>query len=282
MATDVFGPALAQMPPGRWSLFGPRSFQDYLREHGLPRVDTAQHISVDAAERLAPTLREAQAMVLRLGAAQDGRGTQFALVGTPGHLNDFFLVDEPATGPPQRYQPKDTRPLYPYSVFPWLTETSTVNLGFASGLFGHALGLDPPYPTAAPATGSSTYTFSFRPHTAMDQVLEHHRGQVEIDAVFTGRRDGQDCLFIIEAKTRGREHTLAKHKLVYPVLALAPSVPHGMPIIPVYVRTQVTRQQVRYRVVECSFPDPRRRVTALDELQPTRRLSLVLDVGAHQ
>jgi hypothetical protein len=262
------------MPHQEWSLYGPQSFQGYLTEHNLRKHDTAQTISVDHYERLNPALRQADTMVLRLGKSHDG-STQFALVGTPGRLADFFLHDTPAPGPEPYTAEAD---LTAYSVFPTLTETSQVNLAFASGLIGHALDLDKPYPTAAPATGSSTYTFSFLVHSEYQQRLTHVNGQVEIDAVFVGRRRGNPHLFVLEAKSGTATRTLAKHKLVYAALALAPRVPPEMPIIPVYLR--VTGQT--YHLTECHLPDPRTQTVALDELTPVRRRSLTLTTTAEK
>lgn len=53
---------------------------------------------------------------------------------------------------------------------------------------------------------------------------QHYKGQVEIDALFVGRRNRQETLFVIEAKTSNNFQSLAKHKLVYPVLALSSNV----------------------------------------------------------
>ncbi|HYF95162.1 MAG TPA: hypothetical protein VD969_23375 [Symbiobacteriaceae bacterium] len=260
--SDPFGPALSAMI-GPWSLFGPTSFQDYLTGNHIPKKDTAQAISVDHLERLAPSLKAKNTMVLRLGKGH------FVLIGTPGHLHDFFLHDDELFGkrPPEAYE-SAKEAITPYRVFPTLTETSLVNLAFASGLIGHALGLDPPYPTAAPATGSSTYTFRFRPHAHMGAILIHMGGQVEIDAVFTGSRGGKPHLFILEAKSGTDTRTLAKHKLVYPILALAPRVDPAWPIIPIYLRTVADTNAIHYHIAECRFPDPRNGVQALTELEP--------------
>lgn len=217
-------------------------------------------------------------MVLRLGAATDGPGIQFAVISTPGRLQDFFLDDGPDQ-PPEPFTPEWLPGSeIPYTVFPILTETSLVNLAFASGLIGCALGLDRPYPTSAPATGASTYTFRFRPHSAMPDVAEHIKGQVEIDAVFTARRGGRPCLFILEAKSGNTYHGLAKHKLVYPLLALAPRVAPDTLLIPVYLRIAADRTEIRYTVTECRYPDPRGGITCLNDLEPVTRRTLTLSI----
>lgn len=198
-------------------------------------------------------------MVLRLGNASDGPGTQFALVSTPGRLEDFFVVDETLNFHiPTTYLPELTLDnLFPYFVFPKLTEKSLVNLAFATGLMGYALGLEQPYPVAAPATGGSTYTFRYCLHKEFPVELTHRKGQVEIDAVFVGRRNNKDHLFILGTKCNS-DQSLAKHKLIYPALALYPYVPKDMPIVPVYMRVAAGDKDIIYRIVECSFPDPRR------------------------
>lgn len=67
---------------------------------------------------------------------------------------------------------------------------------FASGPCWHAPGLDHPYPTAAPGTGSSTFSFSLLPWPELSQALEHVKGKVAIGAVFirSDRRQRKPCL----------------------------------------------------------------------------------------
>lgn len=251
----IFEPALRQLKPGAWSVFGPTSFQKYLRENGFTqRVDTASAISVDSLDRLAPELREAGAMVLRLGKASDGPGTQFALVGTPGRVEEFFLVDREVFSQTSKevFTPRgDLRELLPYYLLPKLTERSMVHLAFASGLIGYALGLDEPWPTAAPATGSGTYSFRFQPYPGAE-LLHHREGQVEIDAIFTGRRGGRDLVFVLESKMGGPA-SLAKHKLGYAALALDKQVPPGIEMVPLYLRCQASESGVEYDLLECQF-----------------------------
>lgn len=249
----IFEPALRQLKPGEWSVFGPTSFQKYLRENGFGRVDTASAISVDSLDRLAPELREAGAMVLRLGKASDGPGTQFALIGTPGRLEDFFLIDREVftQTEPEVFKPdRNLRELLPYYLLPKLTERSMVHLAFASGLIGYALGLDEPWPTAAPATGSGTYSFSFRPYSGAE-LLHHVDGQVEIDAIFAGRRGGRDLVFVLESKM-GLPGSLAKHKLAYPLIALEQGLRVSATSIPIYLRSTQSDRTVTYDLVECA------------------------------
>ncbi|WP_254766529.1 hypothetical protein [Salinilacihabitans rarus] len=64
----VFEPALWELANSERSVFGPTSFRDYVARHGLdasPR--TPRYVSVDSLDDLAPELRDAGAMVLRVG-----------------------------------------------------------------------------------------------------------------------------------------------------------------------------------------------------------------------
>lgn len=252
----IFEPALRQLRPGSWSVFGPTSFQQYLLDNGFGnrRVDTASMISVDSFDRLAPELRDSGVMVLRLGKASDGPGTQFALVGTPGRLEDFFLVDqdvftqtEAEVFAPQR----NLRDLLPYYLLPKLTERCMVNLAFASGLMGYALGLDEPWPTSAPATGAGTFSFPVVPYPGA-VPLQLVDGQVEVDAIFVGRRGGQDVVFVVQSKM-GPPGSLAKHKLAYSVQAVRLGA-GDTPVTPVYLRCQDAGGRVLFDVVEGVYP----------------------------
>ena len=283
MPAGLFAPALKQLPEGGPGVFGPVSFRAYLEQNGLPAADTAASISVNALEALDPGLRAAQAMVLRLGRATDGKGTAFALVRSRGGLADFFLDDEEVfrQASPSTYLPEmSVRALYPYQLLASVTESSLVNLAFASGLLGQALGLDKPYPTAAPATGHGTHTFAFRAHADLEPVFWHTAGQVEVDAVFLAQRQGRECLFVLEAKAGAAARTLAKHKLVYPMLALAPRVPVDIPIVPVYLRATLAPNEVRYQVAECAFPDPRKGVACLADLVPRETAHLAVPLAS--
>ena len=183
------------------------------------RRATPEYISIDSFSRLPMTLREASAMVFRLGEA-DGTGTQFSIVRVDGRLRDFFAFDDDTFGSTQveTYLPEaSARTLFPFSLVDRSSEMNAVNLAFASGVVTEALELD--QPPAIPATGRGLYSFSFRPHSSLDAVLHHRAGQVEVDAMFVGRRRGRQCLFVLEAKLGGSAGSLALHKLAYPCLA---------------------------------------------------------------
>ena len=78
----------------------------------------------------------------------------------------------------------------------------------------------------------------------------HNAGQVEIDCLFVAKRGGRDTVFVLEVKS-GAFSSLAKHKLVYPVLGILPKVPEDFEVISVYVRIQHDGTSLTYNVAEC-------------------------------
>ena len=278
----VFRPALSSLEASETGVFGPVSFRDYVDEHDLtasPR--TPRYISVDSLDDLAPELREAGVMVLRAGSAPDGTGTAFVLVDAPDGAEAFFLRDEDLFADQPVVEiasPVEREQLLSFTLLPTLSETSLVNLGLASGVLAEALDLDTTGALAPPATGQSTFTFEFRPHSEFDETVTHRSGQVEVGTLFAERRDGELALFVIEAKT-GARGSLAKHKLVYPLLAIAERVPADIALVPVYLRCRRTETGVVFEGAECRFPDPRETVPAVDALTVERTVStkLVLD-----
>ena len=273
---NVFGPALESI--GSSGIFGPTSFQEYAARHGYDGSrKTCELISKDALESLPAELRESQSMVLRLGAAAHGRGTAFALIRVPV-LTDFFLMHEIVfsrneeaflpTGP--------ERNLMAFRFLPKLTENSLVNLALASGVLGHALQIDDPSQILVPATGQSTYSFVFQPHRSVSAELSHNRGQVEIDALFLAPRNGKECLFLVEAKTGGSRRSLAKHKLVYPYLALRKEISPDIPIVPVYLHAERTNSGYRFRIAECEFETDDDKLPVLCDLKVVSNRTFVL------
>lgn len=255
-------------------MYGPISFLAYVDDHELDAGSrTPKYISIDFVSDLVWELRERDTMVLRLGRATDGRGTQFALVRADESIREFFLVDsevfEEAKARGYESDVDDERMLG-FRALPNLSETSLVNLGLASGVMSEALDIDHRKSLLPPATGRSTFTFPLRPHSRLDAELEHRKGQVEVDTLFAEHRNGTRVLFVIEAKTGTSLGSIANHKLVYPTLAVADNVPAEVDIIPVYLR-------VVDHVVECSFPDPRDEPAALNELRATQYTKYVLN-----
>ncbi|MFW6265862.1 MAG: DUF6997 domain-containing protein [Halanaeroarchaeum sp.] len=278
----VFEPALEELAAAERAVYGPTSFRAYVDRHGVdagPR--TPRYISVDSLDDLAPELRDAGVMVLRAGSAPDGRGTAFVLVDAPGGAEAFFLRDgaifgdQPVTG---LTSPVDRERLLSFDLLPSLSETSLVNLGLASGVLAEALDLDTAGALAPPATGRSTFTFDVRPHGGLSETIVHRTGQVEIDTLFAERRDGERVLFVVEAKV-GAYDSLAKHKLVYPLLAVAEDIDPSIDLVPVYLRCRQSGDRITVSVAECSFPDPREQVAGVDELVVERSRVVELELG---
>ncbi len=278
---SVFEPALNTLAASNQHVFGPTSFRDYVAEHDLeasPR--TPRYISIDAFDDLPPELREQDAMVFRMGSAPNGTGTAFLLVDAPTSVSDFFLHDDEIfDGNPIEKVASlvDQDRLLSFTTLPTLSETSLVNLGLASGVLSDALELDTAGALAPPTTGRSTFTFDFRPHSDLEQTVTHQSGQVEIDTLFAERRKGETTLFVIEAKT-GPRASLAKHKLVYPILSIAETLPSDITITPVYLRCRQSTDTITFDLAECRFPDPRHGDPAVDELEVSRSRVIELEL----
>lgn len=275
----LFDTALAELAGKRLAFWGPKSFRDFLASQGISENNkTAQYISVDSLEGLHPSLRANNVMVLRLGASE-GLGTQFGLVKAEGRLSDFFLIDsevfcdtEAETFRPSISEDK----LMPFRLLPTMSETGLVNFAFASGLLAHALRLDDEHSVSAQATGASTFTFDVRLHSELDVVIRHKGGQVQIDSLFVGRRQGREIMFVLEAKSNPTHKSLAKHKLVYPLLALVHRVPADMPIVPVYLKVSKAHAGLRFSVAECVFPDTRKTLAGINELRTGHSTRLIV------
>lgn len=258
----LFDAAISSLRQDEGDHFGPFSFLRYCQEQGFSAGRTAEHISVDSIDRLAPELRANDCMVLRLGQATDGRGTQFAVVRIPGDspgcffLNDRELFDHE---PIRTFLPRaEVVELFAYGLLNSLTENSATLLAFATGLMAQALELDDRDRKILPASGNSTYRFGFGVHPFYPVTLEHRNGQVEFDALFLAKRDGRDTVFILEAKKSEGLRSLAKHKLAYPVFGIKAGgrLPDGFGIVPVYLRIIHLGSQLIYNVAECAFASP--------------------------
>ena len=260
-------PALRSVQEAANGIYGPRSFIGYLQETGQDssRYRTATELSTDTRPELSSRLDDNDTMVLKLGQATDGPGTQFALVHVPDHLDDFF-IDEREFPPVDREildyteSGDDTLALGQevqdmldvYRSLPTFSETGFVNFALSTGLFPRALGLDSDRIGTAPTTVASTFEFEFEPHPDRPTVLHHNDGQIEIDALVMTRRNGERILLVIEAKCGGR-HELAKHKLGYPALAAETSLSLDVDrVVPVYLRARPVKDGVRYSIYECS------------------------------
>jgi hypothetical protein len=281
---DIFQPAIEELTQKDTGIFGPISFKEYAKAHHFDGLKTAELISVDFYERLKKSLKENDAMIFRLGKSSDGKTTNFVIVKIKEHLKDFFLFDDDIffDKNPSTFLPiTSIRKFFQFLILPELSESSFVNLGLASGLIGNALSLDDPETIIIPATCRSSFTFKFKPHTLEPIELIHENGQVEIDSIFIEKRNGKDTLFLIEAKSsfnREQFNSLAKHKLVYPLLALSPKIPKDMPIVPIYIKVKKIEDGVTFDIAECEFPDPRKISPTIDQLKVVKHARYFLPV----
>jgi len=273
----IFDAALQEMANASANTYGPIPFQTYLTTHGLRPSGTWQYVSVDSLARLAPELRSAGTMVFRLGSRSGASGTHFALAKYINGWSDFFLIDKDlaALSDPEVFLPRvSTRRMFAFQLLPRLTETSLVNLALGSGLLQHALGLKDTDEQIIPATGQSTFSFPIFPHQRAHEPWDHINGQVEIDALFIGQRNGKETLFLVEAKTGLPRESLAKHKLCYPLAALRKTVPNYIDIVPVYLKTWAETDGRHFLVVECSIET--NAPVVISELTPSRTHHSVL------
>jgi hypothetical protein len=279
VVSDLFQPALDELRLSGKRVWGPRPFKAYLVEHGMSASGrkTPDFISIDSRERLDRRLKDAGVMVLRLGRANApgaGAGTAFALVHLGAALDDLFLSDDAliAGVTSETFLPKaPVRDLYPFHLLPQLSEPNVLSYAFASGLLAEALSLGVRGSLPPAATRASTLSFSFRAHPSTEEVLRHEQGQVEIDGMFVSQHGGRPCLFILEAKVGSSSATLAKHKLAYPILGLAGSVPPDMEVIPVYARFSTSNVGLRAIIAEFRFNSARgHSPAALSDVTPHR------------
>jgi hypothetical protein len=221
-------------------------------------------------------------MIFRLGSVPNGRKTQFAVVRLPDEgIEGFFFDDEDlfGTSAPKQFTPKcSPERLQVFRILGALTEQSTIRMGFQAGLFSQALQLDDKERLIVPASGNSSYTFEMRPHPAISTAFTHRRGQVEIDGLFIAKREGQRLLFVLEGKKSNNFGTLPKHKLAYPIWAVAARVPDSIDaIVPIYVRMSQTDSGIDYHIAECAPVEPE--TMTVSGLQAVRSTTWKLEVG---
>jgi len=285
-SSQIFDLALSRLNQSGQEFYGPVDFSTYKREVGFEGADTAACVSINAFEKGFPkSLRSAGVMVLRLGSDPVSRGstTQFLLNRVKTDWNDFFFFDRDLLDQlePRFFLPNvSERSLFPFRLLPRLVESSFVNLGLASGLVQEFLGIQQDQQNI-PATGQSTFTFDFLVHSDSGRSFRHHKGQVEIDSLICGRRDDSECLFVIEAKHSKEirdfsDGSLPKHKLIYPLAAIASRSDVGsrITLVPVYMRTWYSRVGLNFLIAECSYicnPLP-----VLSSLQPVRSAHFIL------
>lgn len=168
--------------------------------------------------------------------------------------------------------------LHPFRLFPSINETGLVNYAFASGIIKYALDLDSDQDTIMPLTWNSSYKFKLKPHSLLDKYFTHNKGQVQIDGLFVGKRENKLILFIVEAKS-DETKSLAKHKLVYPILSIlsiANNIPPDMTIVPVYMRVTEEAEILHFSIAECDYPDPRINLEGFDKLKVVKSIHLIV------
>lgn len=279
----MFDAALKEMGDAKTKYWGPQSFYDYCKKEKLKNARTAQYISIDRLSSLHKSLKKQNCMVLRLGIPSGEKHTHFGIVQCLNGWEDYFLIDEylfKETLPELFIPSVSSKQLFPFTLLPAFTETSLVNLALASGLMAYALGIENQALPLAPATGQSTFSFDFKPRKDMSLVWSHSKGQVEIDSLFTAKRDGKETVFVVECKTGANHESLAKHKLLYPVLAISTKVPPYMPIVPVYIRVITKPDGYHFYFCECKVPKHEKgQVPILSEMKPVSQKQFVLRIS---
>lgn len=275
MAATLFGPALDELSRREsdgspWT--EPRSWIEYCEANGLGTRSTAQHISLQHRDQLVRELADANAMLLRVG-----RGT-FSLVRASGSVDAFFLHLPERNADIETFLPELTfAEWYQFHLLGSLIEANAVQLAIATGLLGHALNLDRPWPRVTPATSHSSWRFSFRPLSARPDCVLGYEGQVEIDAAFLARRRGRWCFFVVEAKHSEKPYALAKHKLLFAMHALASregsggsgfTIPADVPFVPLFLRSWSDGGTAMFEVAECAEVRSDALI-AIDGLMPT-------------
>jgi hypothetical protein len=280
---NIFEPLIQQLESSKCHFSEPQSFAKYLRSYGLSNQGTAKCISIHEINNLKSDLRKYGYMVFRLGSCSGQKDTNFALAKLQDYpkWSEYFLIDEEIFSgvKPESFLPNvSIRQLFAFELLSELTENSFIILAIASGLMAAALDIETSESLAAPASSSGTFTFSFLPSRALNTPWIHQKGQVEIDALFVGKRGGEEVLFVIEAKTSERFRSLSKHKLVYPVLSVSDKVPSSIPIIPVYLRAikSLSSRYVDFFIAECTPVKRTLGSVAINELEVVRARHLTL------
>jgi hypothetical protein len=271
----VFEPIILEMNNLGLNFTQPQSYLKYKKNNHITNSSiTASVISVDFLDRLDPELKRNGIMIFRLGSPNGSRGTSFALSRTINGFNDYFLDETQLldSSDSEHIVLDQSKDLNAFKLLPRLTETSLVNLAFASGILSRALELDDLTNQIIPATCQSTFSFKVKPHENFDVEWEHQNGQVEIDALFYGKRKGKNELYLIESKFGSRHSTLAKHKLVYPYLAIKEYLKEEINIVPIYLKTSIMQNSIQILFTECTFVNESYAISSLKPLISKRFL----------
>lgn len=233
--------------------FGPKSFLEYCSENNLANSGTANHISIDYFEKLSKELRAEDFMVLRLGSTEKKMGTKFILVKYD-EPDNFFFFDKKIFDSPPKYFPVNQKVKNVLSImklFDSYSEMMLMSYLLSSGALLDVLDLDKSDIFYTPLTGRNTYTFEYVINEKYGSVI-HENGQVEIDAVFTGFKNGLPVIVVAEAKVdNGKYNTLAKHKLFYAYKSIQSIIKDDFEIIPIYVKLKVEGSLLTAKIAVC-------------------------------
>lgn len=235
------------------SSYGPKSFLKYCNENDFQNSGTANNISIDYYEKLHKQLRDECIMVLRMGSFEKIAGTNFLLVRYEQKEDFFFFDDKIFTCQETMYEtnPNVKNAISIMNIFNNYSEMMLVSYLLSCGVMSEVLGLDKSQIYYTPLTGRNNYTFEFYPNKNCDAIL-HINGQVEIDAVFTGYRNGVPIVVVVEAKVEnGRYGSLAKHKLFYAYKSIQSILKDEYEIIPIYIKLSVNESILTAKIAIC-------------------------------
>ena len=261
------------------SLVGrPQSFHEYKKKVGVKKnIRTAEYLSIYSIEDLKEELANAKCTIFRLGSPKGERYTYFSISRYKTNWNDYFLMDDQIFSKDEKLYDlsKNKNVHYLFSILPSLSEKALVQLSLATGILFEALKIKNTK-NIIPATGAGSYTFKFKP--LKDSIeLTHYQGQVEIDSFFIAKRNKKKCLFIIEAKSN-KSKSLAKHKLLYPILSMQSNIDPEIEVIPVYLKFVLKNRRVFINVVECRLPRIDTKFGSIEELKPANSNKYLLNL----
>jgi hypothetical protein len=222
------------------------TYEEYERKHGYLISQTSFHGTPDPPSY--------SWYVLRLG-----QGC-FGMVECDDVKTEYFVHDEnlfPGIGE-EYISSARVEDLFIFSLLEH-DEGTLIELGLATGIIQHGLGIDSEEPIQSINPRGSYKFHIMNPHS-QDSFL--YDGQVEIDSVFSGEVDSKNTLFVVEAKKGLPNSSLAKHKFVYPAIALASKekIPRDYNVVPCYVKSWKNAQDntIHYCIAKFNLPeDPR-------------------------
>lgn len=245
--------ALNEMGNNRKNIYGPKSFIQYCKENNIRNSSTANHISIDYYEKLHKQLRIEETMVLRLGSSDKKAGTNFAIVKNQSAKEFFFFDDEIFIKERSLFHAdvnvKNLLSLM--KLFEKHSEMMLVSYLLSSGALSEVLRLDKTDVYYTPLTGRNGFSFKFYP-TKNHDLIFHDNGQVEIDAVFSGHKNGKPVVVVAEAKVEdGKYKSLAKHKLFYAYKSVQSVLNDEFEIIPIYLKLSIVETTLIAKIAVC-------------------------------